>query len=522
MAEKTLSADSQPQAASSPDVDYSRSSSLRPSAPDSHGAQFLADKSAPTSAPFTGAGILKGTGPVINPISGRRQRPEVTYNLKELSHKTRLPSKSPSATATQHLPQQGDLTRNLWRPVAFENQKSSFNGRGQQTSDEQQPAKRQRIKEGTNSPSSLDQTPLWDTAVRSEGPAPPPVIFNQELINHVWPILLDGGVANPGDLLSLPFYKTFLCYPKKRDIEWNPATSCGRWSFRTKIDVVALLVQITGEHSPRCCNRCDPEIGLFKGCIVTTSETLAQNYYGCANCLYHGRQTFCTLKDLNRQRGTVDHVPQQSVSNSNMRTPGQKAEVSKVIMTATQAGTQRSSLDVIRNWAAFPRSSEIRPVVLSSSTTTKRHKESVSEPSEMLTMERWERAPGRIRSQVTATPESRCSHASARASELTACLDIAFSKSYLATGAEVQVCREAKFRVEIIRSGHTHQLKSEDHSLLICSVASAGKLNVKLEGEEPLLIGPHGMFTVRPCSACLVESEIYDDVALHITSVMTG
>lgn len=30
------------------------------------------------------------------------------------------------------------------------------------------------------------------------------------------------------------------------------------------------------------------------------------------------------------------------------------------------------------------------------------------------------------------------------------------------------------------------------------------------------------MFTVRPRSACLVESEIYDDVALHITSVATG
>lgn len=506
MAEETFSANSQPQAASSPNLDYSRSSSLKPSAPDSPGAQLLSDKSAPSSAPSTGPGILKGTGPVLGPSSGRRQRPEVTYNLKELSHKTRLPSKSPS--------------------VDFGNQKASTtsNGRGQQTSDEQQPVKRQRIKESTESPNSLGQTPLWDTAVRPEGPAPPPLTINQELVNYVWPILLDGGVANPDELLSLPFYKPFLCYQKKRDIEWNPATSCGRWSFRTKIDIVALLVQMTGEHSPRCCNRCDPEIGLFKGCIVITSETLVQNYYGCANCLYHGRQTFCTLKDLNRRKGTVDHIHQQPASNGDMRTPGQQAEVSKVIVTTTPAGTKRSNPDETHNWAAFPRSSDLRTVELSSSssTTTKRHKESVSEPSEILTMERWERAPGRIRSQVTATPESKCFYPFARESKLTACLDIAFSKSYLATGAEVQVCREAKFRVEIIRSGHTHKLKAEDHSLLICSVASAGKLNVKLEGEEPLLIGPHGMFTVRPRSACLVESEIYDDVALHVTSVMTG
>lgn len=106
--------------------------------------------------------------------------------------------------------------------------------------------------------------------------------------------------------------------------------------------------------------------------------------------------------------------------------------------------------------------------------------------------------------------------------KLTTSLDIAFSKPYLATGHEVQVCREATFRVETIRSGHIHKLKAEDNITRICSIASAGKLCVKLDGEEPLVIGPHGMFTVRPHSECLVESEIYDDVVLHITSVKIG
>lgn len=279
-----------------------------------------------------------------------------------------MPSKRPSATSAQHLPHQGDLTKNPWRSVDFGNQKASpaLNGRGQQTSDEQRPAKRQRIKEGTNSPNSLSQTPLWDTAVRPEGPAPPPLIINQELVNYVWPILFDGGVANPGELLSLPFYEPFLCFQKKRDIKWNPVTSCGRWSFRTKIDIVALLVQITGEPSPRCCNRCDPEIGLFKGgCIITASETLAQNYYGCANCLYHGRQTFCTLKNLNRQKGRVNNVHQQSVPTGDMSTPGQLAKVSKVMVPTTQAGTKQSNPDATRNLAGFPRSSDNRPVELS-------------------------------------------------------------------------------------------------------------------------------------------------------------
>lgn len=416
MTEKLLSAASQPQAASLPDDHLLRSSTVKPSAPDNLGAHSLSDKSAPASTPVSDNGILRGTGPVLGLISGRRQRPEVTYNLKELSHKTRLPSKSPSATSTQNLPQQLDIARDSWKPVDLDTQRSvtTSHGRRQQTSDEQQSAKRQRVNEGLNTPNSLGQTYIRGTAVRPESSAPTTVTINQELVTCIWPVLLDGGVSDPGELLSLPFYKPFLCHQKKRDIEWNPVTMCSRWSFRTKIDVVALLVQITGDHSPTCCNRCDPEMGLFKGCIVTTSETLVQNYYGCANCLYHGRQTFCTLKDLDRQKSMVDHVHKQSSLNGGMRVPGQQAEDSTVTMTTTQTGQKRSNPDVIRNCIAFPESNDIDPAELSSSSTTaKRRKESVSKPSDILTMEPWERAPGRVRSQVTATPESKCSHASA-------------------------------------------------------------------------------------------------------------
>lgn len=408
--EKIFSADSQPQVASLPGNHLSSSSSLKPKEPDSPGAQPLSDKSVPSSAPLPNHGILKGTGPVLGPSSGRRQRPEVTYNLKELSHKTRLPSKSPSATPTQNLPQQLDFTSDSRRLVDLDNLRSATtpNGLGQQTSDEQQPAKRQRINDGINPPNnSLGLMSLRDTGVRPESSGPTSVMINQELVKSVWTILLDGGISDPGELLSLPFFKPFLCHQKKRDIQWNPATTCGRWSFRTKIDLVALLVQITGDHSPTCCSRCDPEMGLFKGCIVTTSETLAPNYYGCANCLYHGRQTFCTLKKINQQKSTAEHVHEQASLKGDTRVSGQQAEASRVRITDTQAGKKRSNPDIIRNWNAFPESNGINPAELSSSSTTaKRRKESVSEPSEILTMERWERAPGRIRSQVTATPES--------------------------------------------------------------------------------------------------------------------
>lgn len=56
--------------------------------------------------------------------------------------------------------------------------------------------------------------------------------------------------------------------------------------------------------------------------------------------------------------------------------------------------------------------------------------------------------------------------------------------------------------------------------LRLCSIA-AGKLTVKMEHEEPFVIGPHGMFRIGPHSSCFVESDLYDDVVVHITSIKT-
>lgn len=107
--------------------------------------------------------------------------------------------------------------------------------------------------------------------------------------------------------------------------------------------------------------------------------------------------------------------------------------------------------------------------------------------------------------------------------QLTKTPDIAFSKSYLTSGVDVAVCRDATFKIELIRSGHTHSFKAENSVTRICSIASSsGKLTVKMDGESPIVIGPHGLFVVRPGSTCLVESEVYDEVALHITSVRNG
>lgn len=484
--------------ASPADGQLSWSPSLNSAPVHMHVQRSLSDTSAPTSTSLQESRSFKGNGPAFDPSSSLRHRPDVTYNLKELSHKTRFPSNDQYTTSTQQHPQQIKLTESPRMPIHSVDQKLVVTTDG--NPDESRSAKRQRIGEGSNTPKSLGQGQIWNTAPKQEIYDAHASNVNQELIAYVLPILLDGGVTNPGELLGLAFFKPFLCIQRKRDVEWNPTTNCARWSFRTKIDIVALLVQLTGDPSSKCCNRCDPEIGLFRGCIVIYSEMLARTYYGCANCLYHGRQTFCSLKVRKRQRDTSDLSQEDFASND---TAMQQESTSQLTLKMRPKHIS-STPDATGNWEESTEHSDIKPLEVSLTAAGRRNEKS-NEPSEILSMEPWERAPGRIRSQGSATPEN-----------------IAFSKAYLATGREVQVCREATFRVEIIRSGHTHILKAEDNVTRICSIASAGKLSVKLDSEEPLIIGPHGMFAVRPRSGCLVESEIYDDVSLHITTIITA
>lgn len=392
MSERPVPTDSQSQRAAS--AQQANPADV-PSPSNGHVLGSLSDIAGPSSMSFKGTGILKGTGPALEPSSSHRQRPDVTYNLKELIHKTRVPPKNQHTTTTQQVPEEIDLTKSPRVPNDSLDQKLVAT-----TSEhtESQSAKRQRTDEGDNSARNLSQGHLWNTAIDPGVSASLVPNANHELIAYIWPILLDGGVTNPGELLGLPFYQPFICNPRKRDMEWNPATSCGRWTFRTKIDVVALLVQLTGDYSPKCCNRCDPEIGLFKGCIITHSKTLARTYYGCTNCLYHGRQTFCNLKSWNRQNGATDPGPKKSISNDIATTVHERGELSKSTMI-TRPKHGSSTPDA-------PRETSLIAAGGSNETS--------HEPGQILSMEPWERAPGRIRSQVSAAPESKRAYAPVR------------------------------------------------------------------------------------------------------------
>lgn len=382
-----------------------------------------------------GTGIGKGTGPELGPDSPHRPRPNVNYNLKEMVSQTRAPSK--------------EATDRPGEPLESRLFKSSVH----LTSDEQPPAKRQRLDgystSPLTSPDSIGPAEANETRLESEDPSTIPSYFNMELLKYIWPTLLDGGLARPIELLSLDYFRPFISLPKVRDMEWNPGTKRAKWTYRTKVDVISLLVQLTGIPAPQCCTKCDPQIGLFMGCIVTASDSEADNYYGCANCLYHGTQTYCSLKAWGQRRGGKEsrcwpcskarvsctserpscrrcdtyghscyypgeeapsavakqpqtHYATYSFGRQDERKPWENASVTKVQQMSQVNGKLYTPI-------APPRiqSPHGREALYTSLAATK---DEASKLSEIPSMEKWERAPGRVRSQSRGKPESKHMH----------------------------------------------------------------------------------------------------------------
>lgn len=355
-----------------------------------------------TSAKLLGTGIAKGTGPILGPESPHRPRPNVNYNLKDLASK--IPGTPEEAS----------------HPAEKRPDSQFFQDPVQSTSNEEPPAKRQRLDgystSPLTSPDSMGPGDIANTRFASQDLSNIPEYFNRELLKDLLPTLLDGGLTDPIDLLRLEFFRSFIALPKARNLEWNPNIERAKWSYRTKVDVIALLVQMTGIPAPQCCTKCIPQVGLFIGCIVTKYDEQASRYYGCANCIYHGTQTYCNLKAWGKRRSGRDdaedeadfavvnkpkqpesHYARYSFGQPDEKKPWESTSATKVPPTS-QARWEAQ--------AAPPRTQAPsgRQVLYTSVASTK---DEASKLAEIPSMERWERAPGRIRSQARGRPESK-------------------------------------------------------------------------------------------------------------------
>jgi hypothetical protein len=117
----------------------------------------------------------------------------------------------------------------------------------------------------------------------------------------------------------------------------------------------------------------------------------------------------------------------------------------------------------------------------------------------------WELAPGRLRS--AAPPED---------GELAE--TIAFSQPYLTANQSVPTAPDTTFRVNVVNSGSSVRFAATPDRVRICSVG-AGKVKVRMQGEEEFDIGPHGMFRVLRGRSCVVLNRLYGDAVLHVTEV---
>lgn len=116
---------------------------------------------------------------------------------------------------------------------------------------------------------------------------------------------------------------------------------------------------------------------------------------------------------------------------------------------------------------------------------------------EALEMEDWEVAPGRVQT---------------RANE-----NIAFSNAYLTSIQMVPIDHNMSYRVEVVRPGSSVSFDADDVAMRICMLA-AGKLRVVV-GEASFVMGPNGMFKVKPGTSFAVENRLYIDAYLHISAL---
>ncbi|KAH0440727.1 hypothetical protein CcaCcLH18_02397 [Colletotrichum camelliae] len=325
------------------------------------------------------------------------------------------------------------------------------------------------------------------------------------------------------------------------------------------LTALSLLVFLTGDPAPVSCSTCNgPEHDAFENtlrpCVVLSSrapswlkETVNEACASCQwRCNYKRQKVQCDFLPAFRGRtltalpspapaATPTPIPPPAVPPSsappsynlpkNAKFPyggpgsgGQSGVNSPALCSpavttppvcTTPVNTSRPSSPprrVTRHSAATKTASD-SALVLSNSSTKPAAAAVVPStagqtmPAELLDMEEWEIAPGRVRDDQSQEPTN-----------------VAFSNAYLTSNQAVSVSEDIAFNVIVIKPGGSHRWTDEEDKVRICSVA-VGKVKVKLDMTDPFQIGPNGMFKLKPGMSCSIENRTYIDAIIHVTSV---
>ncbi|EQB56348.1 hypothetical protein CGLO_03654 [Colletotrichum gloeosporioides Cg-14] len=324
------------------------------------------------------------------------------------------------------------------------------------------------------------------------------------------------------------------------------------------LTALSLLVFLTGDPAPVSCSTCNgPDHDAFENtlrpCIVLSSrapswlkETVNEACASCQwRCNYKRQKVQCDFLPAFRGRtmtalpspapaATPTPVPppvippssappsynlpknakfpyggpaggnQSGVNSPALRSPA----ITTPPVGTTPVNTSRPSSPprrVTRHSAATKTASDSAPA---STSSTKPAAAAIvpatagqTMPAELLDMEEWEIAPGRVRDDQSQEPTN-----------------VAFSNAYLTSNQAVSVSEDIAFNVIVIKPGGSHRWTDEEDKVRICSVA-VGKVKVKLDMTDPFQIGPNGMFKLKPGTSCSIENRTYIDAIIHVTSV---
>ncbi|KAL7628520.1 hypothetical protein AAE478_000035 [Parahypoxylon ruwenzoriense] len=323
------------------------------------------------------------------------------------------------------------------------------------------------------------------------------------------------------------------CLTRVRDIQLNPDTQFP-YNEKRDQDIAAMIIQAAGREAERPCKRCQQGKGPFLGCIVLPPHaplSVRRSILGCANCFYKCNQTYCDLKKWSLKTYpelTSSHIPQQDMSAkpAALLEPACPVEIEKqlerrsmrivlkelaAVSTLADDTTQRAERVSKNRHPSIPPSNSqhsshnssggnfVNGVRDGAGTFSNGYSSTIN-PAQMLELETWEVAPGRIHNEESDTTDN-----------------FAFSNAYLAQNQAVRIGRDISFQVITIKPGTVYNWEASGNKLRLCSVAS-GKLQIKMHGQE-FPMGPNGMIKIKPGVDCTAMNKLYIDAMVHVTVV---
>ncbi|KAK1637948.1 hypothetical protein BDP81DRAFT_393618 [Colletotrichum phormii] len=343
--------------------------------------------------------------------------------------------------------------------------------------------------------------------------------------------------------IERPDVKALLKLPRRRLLPQAWKLKYTGIGHLAPLATVALLIFLTGDIATPCCHVCykhsDPFENFLQPCVVMSAA--APGFLkeignkACSGCQWRSNfrreRNNCSFLSSGQGTSSPQVTPIAPPTRSTVATRSASATTAADAYALPYPPASQPPLKTSTPVATFslPPSTQPAPSVhktdsqpplnpprrttrhsaattplLAESSTPIEHASSLSGnpmPADTLEMEDWEVAPGRIRDERSESATN-----------------VAFSNSYLTSNQAVTVSEDIFFNVIVIKPGESHEWTAESEKVRICSLA-AGKLKVKLENTVPLLMGPNGMFKIKPGTACTVWNRLYIDAVVHVTTV---